>query len=99
MEIFFIAGFIGGVLRGIVGLIKYSTSYKDVKIRPWYFIGMVLFSGILGSIAAWIVRDLGVDFLAVKSFSPALAVVIGYAGGDLLENVFKILTKKQNLFQ
>jgi len=66
MEIFFIAGFIGGVLRGIVGLIKYSTSYKDVKIRPWYFIGMVLFSGILGSIAAWIVRDLGVDFLAVK---------------------------------
>ena len=41
MEIFFIAGFIGGVLRGIVGLIEYSTLYKDVKIRPWYFVGMV----------------------------------------------------------
>ena len=99
MEIFFIAGFIGGVLRGVVGLVKYNLSYKDVKIRPWYFIGMVVVSGILGTVAAWVVRDLGIEFLAVKSFSPALAVVIGYAGGDLLENIFKILTKKQNLFQ
>lgn len=99
MEIFFIAGFIGGVLRGVVGLIKYTLSYKDVKIRPWYFIGMVVISGILGIVAAWIVRDLGIKFLTVENFSPALAVVIGYAGGDLLENIFKILTKKPNLFQ
>lgn len=98
MEIFFIAGFVGGVLRGAVGLIKYSMSYKDVTIRPWYFAGMVVISGIIGATAAWIVHDLGIEFLGVESLSPALAVVIGYAGGDFLENAFKIITKKTSLF-
>jgi peptidoglycan/LPS O-acetylase OafA/YrhL len=96
---FFIFGFIGGILRGIVGLIKYSNSYKDVEIRPWYFTGMVVFSGFLGSVAAWVVHDLGIDFLGVQGFSPALGVVMGYAGGDLLENIVKIFAGKTTLFK
>lgn len=98
MEVFFIGGFIGGVLRGVVGLIKYSMSYKDVTIRPWYFTGMVVFSGIIGATAAWVVHDLGIEFLGVGRISPALAVLIGYAGGDFLENAFKIIMKKTSLF-
>ena len=33
MATFFIAGFIGGAIRGIVGIIKYAFSYKEVKIN------------------------------------------------------------------
>lgn len=99
MGIFFIAGLIGGVLRGFVGLIKYGTSYKDVEIRPWYFTGMVMLSGVLGIVTAWVVSDLGANFLGVDNFSPALGVIVGYAGGDLLENIFKIISGKTTLFQ
>jgi peptidoglycan/LPS O-acetylase OafA/YrhL len=99
MAAFFIFGFMGGILRGIVGLIKYSNSYKDVEIRPWYFTGMVVLSGFLGAVAAWVVHDLGIDFLGVQSFSPALGVVMGYAGGDLLENIVKIFSGRTTLFK
>ena len=99
MEFFFLAGFIGGVFRGVVGLVKYSQSYKDVEIRPWYFIGMVAVSGVIGLTTAWIIQDLGVQFLGVEKLTPAIGVLTGYAGGDLLENVYKILLKKDNLFK
>ena len=99
MTAFLVAGFIGGIIRGSVGIIKYSTSYKDVDIRPWYFLGMVIISGLIGLVAVWVTQDLGVMFLGVETISPALALVIGYAGGDFLENVFKILTKKETLFR
>lgn len=96
---FFIFGFLGGILRGFVGLIKYNNAYKDVEIRPWYFAGTVVISGFIGAVAAWVTHDLGIDFLGVQSFSPALGVVMGYAGGDLLENLFKIFTGKTTLFK
>lgn len=98
MEIFFIAGFIGGILRGVVGLVKYSTSYKDVEIRPWYFFGTIVATGFIGLITAWIVQDLGIQFLGLETLTPALAVVIGYAGGDLLENIYKMLSNKSTIF-
>ena len=34
----------------------------------------------------------------MSSFTPALAFVIGYTGGDFLENVYKIIIKKPSLY-
>ncbi len=98
MQMFFIAGFLGGVIRGIVGIIKYTFSYKDVKMQWSYFGGSALISGLIGLTAAWIVKELGVAFIGVETLSPAIALIVGYAGGDFLENVFKTLTKQPILF-
>jgi len=96
---FLIAGFVGGILRGVMGIVKYSLSYKDVNLRPWYFGGTVLVAGIIGGTAAWITHDLGIGFLGIEKLSPAIALIIGYAGADFLENIGKIITKKATLFE
>ena len=98
MEIFFLAGFAGGAIRGIVGILKYALSYKDVKIKWAYFGSLALVSGLIGMAAAWIVRDTGASFEGIKGLSPAIALIIGYAGGDFLDNIFKVLMKKPILF-
>jgi len=98
MAIFFIAGFIGGTIRAIVGILKYLLSYKDVKIKWLYFGGMTAISGLIGLTTAWVILELGLTFEGVKGLSPAIALIAGYAGGDFLENIFKILMKKSILF-
>jgi len=98
MAIFFLAGFAGGAIRGIVGILKYALSYKDVKIKWAYFGGLSLVSGLIGMTAAWIVKDMGASFEGVEGLSPAIALIVGYAGGDFLENIFKVLMKKPILF-
>ena len=98
MATFFIAGFIGGAIRGIVGILKYVLSYKDVKIKWLYFGGMTAVSGLIGLAAAWIILELGLAFEGIESVSPAIALIAGYAGGDFLENIFKVLMKKPILF-
>ncbi len=99
MTSFIIAGVIGGLLRGGLGVAKYSLSYKDVNLRPWYFGGTVALSGLLGGVAAWVTHDLGLAFLGVEKLSPVIALIIGYAGGDFIENIAKILFKKTSLFE
>jgi len=98
MAIFFIAGFIGGTIRAIVGILKYLLSYKDIKIKWLYFGGMTAVSGLIGLAAAWIILELGLAFEGIESVSPAIALIAGYAGGDFLENIFKVLMKKPILF-
>lgn len=98
MATFFIAGFIGGVIRGIVGIIKYALSYKDVKFNWFYFGGITFISGLIGLASAWIISDLGLTFEGIAGVSPAIALIAGYAGGDFLENIFKVLMKKPILF-
>lgn len=98
MMSFLIAGLFGGVLRGMVGIIKYSNSYKNVEIRPWYFGGIVAVSGVVGITTAWVIHDLGPQFIGLEEITPAIALIVGYAGGDLLENLYKILTRKESLF-
>jgi hypothetical protein len=34
----------------------------------------------------------------VDYISPAIAFVIGYAGGDFIENLYKIILKKPTIF-
>ncbi|MFB6226234.1 MAG: hypothetical protein ABEJ02_02690 [Candidatus Paceibacteria bacterium] len=96
---FFTMGLFGGLLRGGVGLFKYLVSYKDVEIRPYYFSGMVILSGIVGYVSAWVAQDAAQIFLDISELPLSLAVVAGYAGGDFIENMYKIIVKKPQLFE
>ena len=96
---FFAAGLLGGVLRGAVGISKYIRSYKDVKIRPIYFGLSILISGLAGLLSAWIIKDLGITFLELDYVPVSIAIIVGYAGGDFLENIFKIIIKKPEFFE
>ncbi len=78
---------------------KYMTSYKDVEIRPYYFSGAVLLSGVVGYVSAWVAQDVAHIFLEIDALPLSLAVIAGYAGGDLIENIFKIGMKEPNLFE
>ena len=92
-----IAGFGGGMVRGLIGYVKHQYSYKNVGFDIPYFFTMMFISGMIGVLTAVSIKEFGVDFLGIDGFSPALAFIIGYAGGDFLENVYKIITKKQTL--
>jgi hypothetical protein len=46
-----IAGFGGGVLRGLVGFIKHQFSYKNTPFKLGYFLAMSFLSGIVGLIS------------------------------------------------
>jgi len=94
-----LSGFVGGIMRGLVGYIKYRSSYKDVAFKAKYFAFSVAVSGIVGLLAAWVTKDLGIKFLGLPAITPAIAIIIGYAGGDFIENLFKILTGKTSLYE
>lgn len=91
-----IAAFGGGILRGLVGFIKHQLSYKEVKFRLSYFLGMMFISGVIGSVVALAIKEIG--FTLAGSFSPALSFIVGYAGGDFVENIYKIIIKKSSLY-
>ena len=91
-----IAAFGGGFLRGLVGFIKHQFSYKNVPFRWKYFLGMMFVSGLVGMVVVIAIKELG--FTLFGQFTPALAFVIGYAGGDFIENVYKIIIKKSNIY-
>ena len=94
MEQFLIWGLAGGVLRGLVGYVKHRTSYKDVKFSWGYFLSTVGISGIAGLAASFSLQQIGVTAVELSALSPALMLVVGYAGGDVLENLAKIVLKK-----
>ena len=48
-----VAGFMGGVIRGFVGYLKYHFNYKNVKFHWGYFALMVVLSGFIGLAAGW----------------------------------------------
>lgn len=93
-----LGGFLGGVVRGLVGFIKHQQSYKDVPFRPLYFSLMMLLSGAIGLLASYTTADLGITFLGLEKIPFSLAVILGYAGGDLLENVYKIAIKSPTIY-
>jgi len=93
LQAFFLMGFVGGVIRAVVGLIKYSQRYKDVAFRPKYLLGTVLLSGVIGFISAWIIKDLGVVILGSEEVPLSVGLIAGYAGGDLIDNLFKIVLR------
>jgi len=93
-----IAGFGGGVVRGLVGFVKHQYSYKNVGFNLAYFLAMMFISGTIGVLTAITVKELGLTFLGLPQLTPALGLIIGYAGGDLLENVYKIIIRKPSLY-
>ena len=93
----FIAGFGGGALRGIIGFVKHQFSYKDVGFKVPYFLVMTFLSGIAGLLVSVAVQESGIEIMNLKYLTPAIAFIVGYAGGDFLENIYKIFLKKSNL--
>jgi len=93
-----IAGFGGGMIRGLVGFLKYYYSYKNTPFNIFYFFGTTFISGIVGLLTAGAIKESGMIISGLNSISPAMALIIGYAGGDFLENIYKLILKKPLLF-
>jgi len=91
-----IAGFGGGAVRGLVGFVKHQYSYKNVKFEIHYFLTMMIVSGVIGLLVAAATEKLGFELLGY--FPPALGFIVGYAGGDFVENIYKIILKKPSLY-
>ncbi|OHA65203.1 MAG: hypothetical protein A3D64_02225 [Candidatus Wildermuthbacteria bacterium RIFCSPHIGHO2_02_FULL_49_9] len=98
MEIMILAGFGGGVIRGLMGFVKHKYSYKEVSFSLPSFLSTVAISGGVGVATALTVRELGLEFLGSSVLTPAMALIVGYAGGDLIENIWKIITKNPELY-
>lgn len=93
-----IAGFGGGMVRALFGFFK-QFSYKTPKFETLYFFVMVFISGIIGLLTAVATKELGLNFFGLDEFTPTLAFIVGYAGGDFLESVYKIMLKKTSIFE
>ena len=91
-----IAGFGGGVVRGLMGFIKHQFAYKNVPFNLAYFLRMSFISGIIGLLSTMAMKEVGFTLEGV--FSPGLSFIIGYAGGDFIENIYKIIVKKSSLY-
>ena len=68
-------------------------------MRWGYFTSLAFISGFIGLVSAWIIQELGIAFFEIKVLSPTIALIVGYAGGDFLENIFKVIIKKPILFE
>ena len=83
----FIAGFIGGLIRGLMVISKEirSSPTRRKKLRPEYIIVTLLANGGLGlMVGAFISEDV------------RFALLAGYAGSDFIESLFKIKMKKMD---
>ncbi|MDI6882862.1 MAG: hypothetical protein QMC93_00070 [Patescibacteria group bacterium] len=92
-----LAGFFGGVIRGLIGFLKHKFSYKNVPFNLTDFLGTVFISGIIGLMTAAVLREIGFTFEGF--FTPALSFIAGYAGSDFLENIYKIIIKKSSIYK
>ena len=54
--IYLLAGFCGGITRGLVGFVKNKTLEKANYFKPEYFLATIAISGIVGA-AAGILAD------------------------------------------
>ena len=94
METILIFGALGGVARGLVGYSKYFRSYRDLEFS-WPYFGMTVgISTFVGFLAVWAIDGAGVQFAEGVNINPAIALIIGYAGGDAVENIYKIIAKQ-----
>lgn len=82
--IYILAGFLGGIIRGLVGFVKNKTIEKANHFKPSYFVVTILIAGIVGAAAGALAdTEWQVSFLA------------GYAGTDFIENLYKIKNIKE----
>jgi fluoride ion exporter CrcB/FEX len=79
-----LAGALGGLLRGILGIAKELITKKEVKINWFWFWVSVAIAAILGMITASFFLD-----------DARLALIGGYAGSDFIDGLLKILLKNK----
>ena len=77
-EVYIVAGFVGGIARGLSSYLKKQRAGTSGRFNYSYFFTTVFFSGILGGI---------VGALAESSWKTSF--LAGYAGIDFLENLYK----------
>lgn len=77
----FVAGFLGGIIRGFLGIAKHirSSPSRKKKIRLDYIIVELLAAGGIGLLVGVFIAD-----------DVRFALLAGYAGTDFLESLFKI---------
>ncbi len=83
----FIAGFLGGLIRGLIGISKdiRSSPTRKKRLRRDYIAVTLLASGGIGLlVGVFIAEDV------------RLALLAGYAGTDFLENLLKIKMGKKS---
>jgi hypothetical protein len=59
---------------------------------------MMFLSGVIGILTAAAVEGSGITILG-QAITPAIAFIIGYAGGDLIENLYKIIFNQETIFR
>ncbi|GIW63449.1 MAG: hypothetical protein KatS3mg091_251 [Patescibacteria group bacterium] len=76
----FLAGILGGLIRGVVGIVKYfEKNQKNSKINWWYLFFSLFTAGLVGGFAG-----------VFANHSWEFAFLAGYAGTDFLEGLYKI---------
>jgi uncharacterized membrane protein len=77
-------GVLGGVLRALVGFVKYFERNQKKRVIDWWYLAFSLIvSAIIGSIAG-----------SLSQGDWRLAVVAGYAGTDFVEGLYKVRFKQ-----
>lgn len=77
-------GVLGGFVRALVGIVKYFEKNKaGQKIRFWYLLFTLFVAAVVGGIAG-----------ALSGDDWRLAIIVGYAGTDFLEGLYKIRAKQ-----
>lgn len=93
-----LAGALGGLVRGIVGFVKHQFAYKNVDFKPWYIASIMALSAFVGLTVTWAIVSSDLEIVALTQINPAIAFIVGYAGGDIIENLYKILVGKTTLY-
>ena len=53
----------------------------------------------VGVLAAVATKEFGISITGLGTFTQALAFIVGYAGRDFLENLYKIVLKKTSIYE
>lgn len=74
-----LGGFLGGLIRGVVGLLKWRGRPRRGKFRMYYLLATIIASGMIGIFASIFVEG---DF--------RFSLLAGYAGTDFIESIYKL---------
>ena len=75
----------------------YNVNSWRADFNKLHFI-LIFWYNQIGVLTAMAIKELGLTFFGLPQLTPALAFIVGYAGGDFLENVYKIIIKKPSLY-
>lgn len=77
-------GILGGLVRALVGIVKYfEKNKKEQKVSFWYLAFSLFVAALVGGVAG-----------AIAGGDWRLAIIAGYAGTDFLEGIYKIRKKQ-----